>query len=182
MVSVGTKSLLFGAHWPPHIAMVALAWRWLYGQWPTPKELAAICLHDIGYWGVEQMDGHDGTMHPWKGAKLADRFLGPEYGDLIRGHSKGYVGLENIALSKLYAADKLAVAFEPSWLYCLRTRLSGELQQYRECGPGGAKRLDEEGIGDRQWFRIIRARMIRGGLSHAITLLAPEGIGSARGR
>lgn len=182
-MKVGTKSLLFGAHWPPHTIAVALAWRWLYGKWPTWREFAAICLHDVGYFGCSDMDGEEGTTHPDLGATIADKLLHWRYGNLIRGHSKGYAKGEMKPLSKLYAADKLAIIFEPAWLYVFRTRLTGELDEYRAQGPGGAKRLDDEGISDAQWFRIIRARMIRGGLSHAIdNYLAPGGIGSANGR
>lgn len=181
MISVGTLSLLVGAHWPPHIAMVTLAWRWLYGSWPTWRELACICLHDVGYAGCEQMDGDDGTLHPERGARIADRLFGKPFGDLIRGHSKGYADIAGVPLSKLYGPDKLSHAFEVSACYAFRTRLTGELQQYRGC-LWNAARHDDPSVSDAEWFRVIRARMTRGGIAHALTITAPNGLGEARGR
>lgn len=181
-LSTGTKSLLIGAHWPPHILMVALAWRWVFGQWPTKKEFAAICLHDVGYFGCKEMDGDDGTKHPELGACFADVLLGKQYGDLIRGHSMGYVVMTGGQVSKLYVADKLSHVFEPAWLYTLRTRLTGELEQYRARGPGGAARRDDETVSDEEWFRVVRCRMARGGLSAALPIIAPNNIGADRGR
>lgn len=181
MLSVGTKSLLFGAHWPPHVLMVIVAWRWLYGAWPSWQECVTICLHDIGYLGVKEMDGADGTAHPERGARLARWLLGEGYDDLIRGHSKGYAELVGLPLSRLYAPDKLSHAFEFAACYTFRTRLTGELQQYRTTIHGAA-RNDDLRISDKEWFRVIRARMARGGIAQAITQLAPNGLGEHRGR
>lgn len=177
----GTRSLLVGAHWPPHILAVTLAWRWLYGAWPTWREALAIVLHDIGYWGCEEMDGADGTLHPERGARLADRLLGREYGDLIRGHSKGYADHAGLPLSRLYAPDKLSHVFEVACFYCLRTRFTGELAQYRGV-LWGRPRHDDPEVSDAAWFRIIRARMARGGLEQAIRDIAPSKLGEHRGR
>ena len=179
---MGTKSLLIGAHWPLHNGMVVLAWRWLYGTWPTLKELGAIALHDIGYLGVHEMDGADGLRHPAPGAYFADRLLGREYGDLIRGHSKGYADLMGIPLSKLYGPDKMSHVFESCRFYAWRTRLTGELAQYRAVDHGRAPRMDRADLSDEDWFLIVRARMARGGLNHVIDLLAPDGAGSHNGR
>lgn len=173
-MTVGTKSLLLGAHWPPHVGMITLAWRWLYGHWPTPKEFLTICIHDIGYLGVKEMDGHDGTRHPELGAKIADALLGTPYGDLIRGHSKGYAESVGIPLSKLYGPDKLSHALECAALYCFRTRWTGELQQYRSTTHGCAPRKDDPSVADIDWFRITRARMARGGINAALEILAPK--------
>jgi hypothetical protein len=181
-VNVGTKSLLFGAHWPPHVLMVTAAWRWLYGAWPTLRELGAICLHDIGYAGCLEMDGPDGTGHPLLGAIVADFLLGEDMGDLIRGHSKGYAEAAGVPLSKLYGPDKLSHACEPTWLYVWRTRLTGEIRQYRAVSHGCAPRNDDPAVSDYEWFRVIRMRMARGGIDHAIGLTAPNGLGEHRGR
>jgi hypothetical protein len=181
-MTVGTKSLLVGAHWPLHNVMVALSWRWLYGSWPTLKEAAAIALHDIGYLGCREMDGVDGTRHPALGAAWADRFLGKEYGDLIRGHSKGYADVAGVPLSRLYGPDKLSHVFEPTWLYAWRTRWTGELEQYKSVHHGCAPKCDDPDTPDREWFRVVRARMACGGMSHAISILDPGGRGSHNGR
>lgn len=180
MTAVGTKSLLFGAHWPPHVAATALAWRWLYGRWPTWREAVAIAVHDVGYLGCREMDGEDGVRHPELGARIAGALLGREYADLVRGHSKGYAELAGVPLSRLYAADKLAIAFEPAWLYLRRTRATGELAQYRTQNRGHARK--DTDAPDEVWFRVVRARMVRGAMNYAIATLAPDGLGEARGR
>lgn len=181
MISIGTKSLLIGAHWPPHILMVILAWRWLYGSWPTWQEAVAICLHDVGYAGCEEMDGEDGTRHPELGARIAENLLGEDYGELIRGHSKGYAELVGLPLSRLYGPDKLSHSFEFAACYTFRTRLTGELKQYRTTLHNAA-RHDDASVSDVEWFRIIRARMARGGIAQAISQIAPNGLGEHRGR
>ena len=183
MISAGTKSLLFGAHWPPHILGVALAWRWLYGSWPTWKEFLTICVHDIGNIGCEQMEDGDGRQHPELGAVIAENMLGEEYGNLIRGHSKGYAESMGVPLSKLYAPDKLAIAFDTALFYTFRTRITGELGHYRSAGDAYHQpSKDDLDVPDADWFRVVRARMIRGGLQHALTILAPTGLGALRGR
>jgi len=179
-VKIGTKSLLIGAHWPPHILMVILAWKWLYGTWPTWREFLAICIHDIGYIGVVEMDGPDGTMHPERGARIADTCLGAEYGALIRGHSKGYAEAVGVPLSKLYGPDKLSHALEPSWLYVFRTRLTGEIRQYRSTAHGCAPRNDDSAVSDYEWFRVIRARMAKGGIQAMLDSVGK--LGEHRGR
>jgi len=179
-LSVGTKSLLYGAHWPPHALAVALSWRWLYGKWPSLKQAAAIGLHDVGYLGCRDMDGDEGVRHPELGARIADAILGREYGDLVRGHSQGYANLVGVPLSRLYAADKLAIALEVSWLYLARTRATGELAQYRTQNRGRPRK--DTGASDDLWFRVVRARMVRGAMQYAVSELAPDGLGASRGR
>ena len=183
MISIGTKSLIFGAHWPPHIAAVVASWRWLYGSWPTWKEFVAICIHDIGYLGCEHMENGKGMLHPARGARIADRLLGKQYGDLIRGHSKGYAEAFGVPLSKMYPPDKLAIAFDTALFYTFRTRITGELEQYRTAGDAHHQPQEEDfKVPDDDWFRVVRSRMIRSGLDHALKITAPTGLGSLRGR
>lgn len=174
MISVGTKSLLIGAHWPLHLVQVALAWRWIYGAWPTWKEGIAIALHDIGYIGCKELDGPDGTRHPELGAVIAENLLGAEYGALVRGHSKGYADLVGVPLSKMYGADKAAHAFVWSRSYVLRTAITGELKQYRATGPGGRPRKAME-LPATVWFRMIRAWLVYDGVAHALSIMDTDG-------
>lgn len=178
-MTVGTKSLLIGAHWPPHMLMVVLAWKWLYGTWPSLKEMAAIAIHDIGYVGCKDMDGEQGNDHPELGAKIADHFLGVKYGDLIRGHSKGYARSKGYELSKLYGPDKLSHAFEPLWLYPIRTRLTSELRQYRYTNHG-VVRQDDPTVSDKEWFRAIRMLMALSGIQQTIDASVPKGFGEGK--
>jgi len=72
VLPVGSRSLLFGVHqfiWHP--ITVAVAWRKLYGKWPTFLESLCIVVHDWGYWGCPNMDGEQGKRHPVRGACLA---------------------------------------------------------------------------------------------------------------
>jgi len=180
LTSPGTRSLLFGAHYPLHPIEVALAWRWLYGQWPSLREALAIAVHDLGYLGVQEFDGEDGTRHPELGARIAGLLLGEEYAALVRGHSKGYAELVGAPLSRLYGPDKLSHAFEPAWFYVLRTRATGEIRQYRATAHGCAPRCDDPGVSDEAWFRVIRARMARGGISAVLEQVGR--LGEHRGR
>lgn len=68
---VGTKSVLFGAHCLLiHPWFVALAWWKLYG-FPVDLRLwVAFFVHDLGYWGMPNMDGLEGERHPELGARL----------------------------------------------------------------------------------------------------------------
>lgn len=75
-MNVGTKSVLFGVHafwWHPFT--VALAWRKLYGRWPSIAEWICIFCHDVGYWGCPNMDGKEGRQHPLAGAKVAAKIV-----------------------------------------------------------------------------------------------------------
>ncbi len=52
---VGTKSLLIGAHqFIMHPALVALAWRRIYGEWPDMATSVAIAVHD---WSLPEKSG-----------------------------------------------------------------------------------------------------------------------------
>lgn len=75
-MKIGTRSLLFGVHqflWHP--VTVVIAWRKLYGRLPHWHELIAIALHDIGYWGLPNIDGAEGREHPVRGAAAASRLV-----------------------------------------------------------------------------------------------------------
>jgi hypothetical protein len=131
-MKTGTKSVLFGVHqciWHP--LTVALAWRKLYGVWPTWKEMLCIAVHDLGYWGCTEMDGDDGGRHPETGAAVAKRLLGPEYEELCLAHSRHYARDKGIAPSRLCWADKYSIVFDPWWLYLPRAWATGELAEYR---------------------------------------------------
>ena len=68
-MKVGTKSVLFGAHcFFIHPFFVARAWTRLYGFPRDPRIWVCFFLHDIGYWGMPNMDGPEGEEHPRLGA------------------------------------------------------------------------------------------------------------------
>jgi hypothetical protein len=147
-MKIGTKSLLFGVHqflWHP--VTVALAWRKLYGKWPTWEQAVCIFFHDWGYWGKPNMDGPEGKAHPEAGARIAAkiifkiaRFRGARLGDaallyadvylFTLCHSTAAAEARGLKPSQLYYADKACVLHEPRWLYLLRAKASGEVWEY----------------------------------------------------
>ena len=70
-MTVGTKSVLFGAHcFFIHPFIVAIAWWKIYG-FPWSSQLwVAFFVHDLGYLGKPNMDGEEGERHPELGARI----------------------------------------------------------------------------------------------------------------
>lgn len=87
---VGTKSVLFGAHafWL-HPWFVALAWWRLYGFPWDPRLWVAFFVHDLGYFGLPNMDGEEGGKHSEWGARLMSRLFDTYPRDFVgqEGHS-----------------------------------------------------------------------------------------------
>jgi hypothetical protein len=70
-MTIGTKSVLYGAHcFFLHPWFVAAAWWKLYGFPWDPRLWVAFFVHDLGYIGKPNMDGPEGESHPWFGAKV----------------------------------------------------------------------------------------------------------------
>lgn len=142
-VRVGTKSVLFGAHafWF-HPYVVWRAFRRLYGRQPIFWEAVAILVHDLGYWGKPNMDGPEGETHPEGGARIIHwlytklhrskcEWAASHWACWTKYHSRYYAHLHNAKPTELCWADKASIWFEPEWFYLFRTRLSGELLEYR---------------------------------------------------
>lgn len=71
MLSIGTKSVLIGAHcFFLHPWFVAMGWWKLNGFPWDPRLWFAFVLHDIGYIGKINMDGPEGESHPEVGARI----------------------------------------------------------------------------------------------------------------
>ncbi len=148
-MKIGTKSLLFGCHqviWHPFT--VALAYRKLFKRWPDLYGSIAIFVHDWGYWGKSDIDGEDGKTHPMLGAIITGKLT--YYIERLRGRNRfcaSLVALEqsdrcvlhgrtvakenNLPPSDLCWADKYSLFCDPEWFYLLRTRLSGEIKEFR---------------------------------------------------
>lgn len=75
------------------------------------------------------MDGDEGETHVLLGAKIMSIF-GKKWHDFSLYHSRFYAKKDNVAPSKLCFADKLAIYYEPSWLYLPRANWSGEIHEY----------------------------------------------------
>lgn len=136
-MSVGTKSILFGAHqFVIHPIFVAVAWWKLYGFPYNPRLWLAFFLHDLGYVGLPNMDGAEGEAHPEFAAKIMGNWFGPEWHNFCLYHSRYYAKRDNKQFSRLCVADKLSVCLEPWWLYLPRVWLSGELWEYMALAGG----------------------------------------------
>ncbi len=127
----GTATLLFGCHqFILHPLYVARAWRRLYGR-PSPGDLAAIIIHDWGYWGLRDVDGPEGLHHARRMARVL-RVLGlHRLARLVEGHSRAWYTAAGLERSKLYAADKLGTGLMPSKLWARLARWTGEIEEYR---------------------------------------------------
>lgn len=175
---VGTRSILFGYHQALlHPWYTLQAWRILYGTWPRWHELAAIITHDLGYWGSRDMDGPEGEAHPERAAAWwSGRFgtFGDQVAAEILGHSRFYATSHGLPLSRLFRADKLAVALYPVWLAMFLLRLSGEIHEYRQQSRDGRY---ENGDRDTalQWHLEVRAHCTLLGLrgeDHVVAMQA----------
>jgi hypothetical protein len=172
-MKTGTKSILFGVHqFMLHPFFVLWAWWIIYRKLPRLHQLCAIVTHDWGYWGLPNMDDEQGENHPERSADMWYKLgryplfaLSVRYE--IRAHSRFNAARHRIPLSKLFRADKLAVALYPTWLYLLLANLSGEIHEYMEIAK------DKEGkyidllvntTTQTQWILEIKAHMIMMGL------------------
>lgn len=146
-MTVGTKSVLFGAHqFAIHPWFVAAAWWKLYGFPFDPRLWVAFFVHDLGYIGKPNMDGPEGETHPILGARIMwrlfdstnDRHLTPpqlsprfgRWGLFSLLHSRYYAKTLGLQPSRLCIADKLALALTPAWLYLPMVRATGEIDEY----------------------------------------------------
>lgn len=137
-MTIGTKSVLYGAHcWCLHPWFVALAWWKLYGFPLDPRLWVAFFVHDLGYIGKPNMDGPEGETHPMFGARIMSALFDPvtrrggEWYYFTLLHSRYYAKSLQQQPSRLCMADKLAIALTPAWLYLPMVRWTGEIHEYR---------------------------------------------------
>ena len=142
-MTVGTRSVLFGAHafWL-HLWFVGLAWARLFGAPWDVRLWVAFAVHDLGYLGKNDVEGRDGETHVELGASIMGFFFGDSWADFVACHSRYWAKRMNRQVSALCIADKLAFVLTPAWLYLPMTRASGELAEYmlrakeRQAGSG----------------------------------------------
>lgn len=189
-MTVGTKSVLYGAHCLLiHPWFVAWAWWQLYGFPWDPRLWVAFFVHDLGYWGKPNMDGQEGELHPLLGARLmAWLFDGRKVGPVAVGgrlvwlgywghftllHSRYLAKRLGLWPSMLCMADKLALALTPAWLYLPMVRATGELAEYM----ANARRKTSEpltqaeaaqraSIVDRSWYAGVQSYCRRWAMEH----------------
>lgn len=156
-MTIGTKSVLFGAHqFLIHPWFVAAAWWKLYGFPFDPRLWMAFFVHDLGYIGKPNLDGAEGETHVELGASImhwlfdwipyrAEILLWPLRGVYARNtrwrdfclyHSRFYAKRDGQKHSRLCVADKLAICLTPAWLYLPMVRATGEIHEYMKLSKG----------------------------------------------
>jgi len=157
-MTIGTKSLLFGAHqFILHPLFVAWGWWLLYGFPWDPRLWVAFIIHDWGYWGSPNMDGEEGKMHPRWAARKMRRWFGMEWGNLCIFHSRSTAKVWGRVPSRLCAADKMVTSLTPAWLYLPMVRATGELDEYMgEVGDSFVVNGDE--LTPEQWYSFVGER------------------------
>jgi hypothetical protein len=186
-MKIGTKSVLFGAHcFFIHPFFVAVAWWKLFSFPWDPRLWVAFFVHDLGYFGKPNMDGDEGEMHPWFGARvmtfLFDREKRPvlpltvlgtpdiwlgKWGRFSLFHSRYLAKRYHAPFSQLCIADKIAIAMEPWWLYLPRVWLSGELAEY--AGQTEQHHPDmglQNNLSARVWFANVQDYCTRWAMEH----------------
>lgn len=155
-MSVGTKSVLFGAHcFFIHPIFLFIAWWQLYGFPFDPRLWVAFIVHDLGYIGKPNMDGEEGELHPYWGASVMGALFGKKWFDFTLYHSRFLAKKQGAQYSRLCVADKLAIALEPSWLYLPRVKWSGEIKEYMKDAArnsNGVLTADSE----REWHKGVK--------------------------
>lgn len=130
-MKIGTKSVIFGAHcFFLHPWFVAYSWAKLYGFPFDPRLWVAFFVHDLGYLGKPNMDGAEGELHPYFGAKIMGFLFGKKWFEFTLYHSRFLAKKNNAQYSKLCVADKLAIAMTPAWLYLPMVKATGEIREY----------------------------------------------------
>lgn len=171
-MTVGTKSVLFGAHcFFLHPWFLAFAWWKLYGfkkiRDPYVGEISlwnwqlwvSFFVHDLGYWGKPNMDGPEGELHPELGANILFSLRQRRWYWFVLYHSRFLSKGDGCPYSILCVADKLAIALEPRWLYLPRVILSGEIKEYMTLREEG--KYEKEGQGNDptsrlEWFDKVQ--------------------------
>lgn len=142
-MTVGTKSVLFGAHcFFLHPWFVALAWWKLYGFPFDPRLWIAFFVHDLGYIGKPNMDGDEGELHPYLGARIMLRLFGYRWYKFCLFHSRFLAKKKGEHFSRLCVADKLAFSLTPRWLYLPMVNWSGEIFEYMKLAEVNNTRAD----------------------------------------
>jgi hypothetical protein len=117
--------------------------------------------------------------------------FGPAWGEFVLCHSRYWVRRRGGQLSRLAAADKLAFAMMPWWIYMPMTLATGELAEYmtvsreRQAGDTSftdAERRDLSSGNARLWLRALQSYTARWVQGHKDTCVAVQDLDtSARG-
>ena len=173
--SVGTRSVLYGAHcFLLHPWFVARAWWMLYGFPFDPRLWIAFFVHDLGYVGKPNMDGPEGEAHVEFGARIMGALFGSRWADFARYHSRFYAKRDGRHFSRLCVADKLAIALTPAWVYLPMARATGEIREYMALaetrnlvgGPAKYAGMNVQAEHQDQWYANVQDYVRRWAMEH----------------
>lgn len=202
-MNIGTKSVLFGAHcFLIHPWFVALAWWKLYGFPFDPRLWVAFFVHDLGYVGKPNMDGLEGERHPLLGARIMSMFDkgypkqrwvanvgilsdpdepvwekdGLDYGtwgEFTLLHSRYLAKSLGKQPSRLCAADKLAIALTPAWIYLPMVNATGEIYEYMGRAKhrtvkntSSEERRQLTSTSQREWYAGVQSYLRKWAIEH----------------
>jgi len=174
-MTIGTKSVLYGAHcFFLHPWFVAAAWWKLFGFPFDPRLWVAFFVHDLGYLGQPNMDGPEGELHPFLGANVMsllfdkgdfwdnDREFDPDstWYQFCLFHSRYLCKQLGGKPSRLCSADKLATALIPWWLYLPMVTATGEIHEYlKNAQVADSAHWKPTGYDKRRWFKQLQEYM-----------------------
>ena len=161
-IPIGTRSVLCGAHafWQ-HWLFVAIGWIKLYGFPFDPRIWFAFFCHDLGYWGLPNLDGPEGERHVEFGARLMGFFFGIRWYEFCLYHSRHYAKKFNKLPSKLCFADKLAFVYTPRWLYLPLVTLTGEINEFLDnANQKESKYWTPTGYDKKKWHAQLKQHFI----------------------
>lgn len=156
-MKIGTKSVLFGAHcFFLHPWFVAYAWYKLYGFPFDIRLWCAFFLHDIGYIGKPNMDGDEGELHPYSGAKIMRFLFGEKWYEFTLYHSRFLAKKNGAQYSRLCVADKLAISLTPEWLYLPMVKVTGEIREYMKDAERNSNGNIKVTTSAKVWYRGVQ--------------------------
>jgi hypothetical protein len=159
---IGTKSVLIGAHcFFLHPWFVACAWTRLYGFPFDPRLWIAFFVHDLGYIGKPNMDGPEGELHPYFGARIMGFLFGRRWHDFTLYHSRFLSKKNGAQYSKLCVADKMAIWITPAWLYLPMVRLTGEIKEYMKDAERNSNGTIKYSDSAKVWYHNVQAYVLK---------------------
>ncbi len=161
-MKIGTKSVLFGAHcFFLHPFFVAYSWYKLYG-FPFDLRLwVAFFVHDLGYIGKPNMDGEEGELHPYFGAKIMKLLFGNDWYEFTLYHSRYLAKRNGAQYSKLCVADKLSFVYTPRWLYLPMVTATGEINEYLKNAQNSESDHWKPTGYDKNWHKQLCVYMLK---------------------
>lgn len=125
------KPNMDGPEGEEHVWLGAIIMHRLFDKWEkvsffTYEDADYLLSHSLG-WELHPREDKNSVPHMvWLGKRST------KWHDFCLYHSRFYAKKHNEPFSQLCVADKLAIAFEPWWLYLPRVILSGEIKEYME--------------------------------------------------